>query len=59
MKPSCPPKRLSIPSAVQENAENRIGEQIDIRGWVRTVRNQKAFTFMEVRGWSIRETALC
>lgn len=33
---------------VQEESETRLGETIEIRGWVRTVRNQKAFSFMEV-----------
>ena len=39
---------LELLFLLQEDADNRIGETVEIRGWVRTVRNQKAFSFMEV-----------
>ena len=46
-------KRLriaDIKAGEEEGGESRIGQSVVVRGWVRTVRSQKAFSFIEV--WS-------
>jgi len=37
------------PQAGTDGGLSRVGEQVTVRGWVRTVRAQKTFTFIEVR----------
>ena len=44
-------KRLriaDIKAGEEEGGESRIGQSVVVRGWVRTVRSQKAFSFIEV-----------
>jgi len=34
---------------LQASAEQMTGQEVTVRGWVRTVRQQKQFAFMQVR----------
>lgn len=50
LRPS-PQSHTFHPGDVQEN-KALVGEQIEVRGWVRTVRAQKTFAFLEVNDGS-------
>ena len=44
-------KRLriaDIKAGEEEGGESRIGQSVVVRGWVRTIRSQKTFSFIEV-----------
>ncbi len=51
---TCGVRRSRVPCA-QAGADgglSRVGEQVTVRGWVRTVRAQKTFAFIEVRSFT-------
>ena len=41
--------RISDIKDTEDEGVSQIGKEVDLRGWVRTVRSQKAFSFIEVR----------
>ena len=47
--PEAPAATARIESdCLQEEGARLVGQQVEVRGWVRTVRNQKSFSFVEV-----------
>eukprot|EP00607_Mallomonas_marina_P011064 CAMPEP_0182424800 /NCGR_PEP_ID=MMETSP1167-20130531/11065_1 /TAXON_ID=2988 /ORGANISM="Mallomonas Sp, Strain CCMP3275" /LENGTH=511 /DNA_ID=CAMNT_0024604893 /DNA_START=149 /DNA_END=1684 /DNA_ORIENTATION=+ len=44
--------RIKIKKIFDSNAEGILGENISIKGWVRTVRDQKKFSFIEINDGS-------
>ena len=41
--------RISDIKGTEDEGVSQVGKEVDLRGWVRTVRSQKAFSFIEVR----------
>jgi aspartyl/asparaginyl-tRNA synthetase len=55
-------RRRTPAQAGPDGGLSRVGQTVTVRGWVRTVREQKTFAFIEVRGCSAtraRHDPLC